>query len=356
MKDGTMQLEDMTVFIVDDEPTNVALLQRTLERVGFSRIYATTDPTRFEECLSRFQPDVILLDLHMPRRNGFEILRYLQERQVDGEYLPVLVLTADPTAEAKRRALKLGAEDFLQKPFDLLEVALRVRRLLQTRYLHLQLKDENSRLEAAVRARTQELHEAHLDVLRRLAHAAEFRDDDTGEHVHRVAENACKIAQGLGLESAVVEALRQAAPLHDIGKIAIPDAILRKTSRLTPEEYEFMKSHTVVGASLLEGGKSVYLQMASRIARSHHEHFDGGGYPDGLKGEAIPLEARIVAVVDVFDALVCRRPYKQAWPVPQAVAEIKRQAGFQFDPDVVRVFLQCVHEGAFLLPAPLAQS
>jgi len=119
MKDGTMQLEDMTVFIVDDEPTNVALLQRTLERVGFSRIYATTDPTRFEECLSRFRPDVILLDLHMPKRNGFEILKYLQERQVDGEYLPVLVLTADPTAEAKRRALKLGAEDFLQKPFDL---------------------------------------------------------------------------------------------------------------------------------------------------------------------------------------------------------------------------------------------
>jgi len=161
---------------------------------------------------------------------------------------------------------------------------------------------------------------------------------------------------GIRLESAVVEAPRQAAPLHDIGKIAIPDAILRKASQLTPEEYGFMKSHTVVGASLLEGGKSVYLQMASRIARSHHEHFDGGGYPDGLKGEAIPLEARIVAVVDVFDALVCRRPYKQAWPVPQAVAAIKRQAGFQFDPDVVRVFLQCAHEGAFLLPAPLAQS
>lgn len=347
-----MQLEDMTVFIVDDEPSSVALLQRTLERVGFSRIYATTDPTRFEEFWHRLNPDVILLDMHMPQRSGLEILRFLQGRRENDGYLPVLVLTSDTTAEAKRRALNLGAADFLQKPFDPLEVVLRVRHLLETRYLHLRLKDENLRLEAAVQARTQELQEAHLDVLRRLAYAAEFRDDDTGSHVHRVAENASRLAQRLGLEADWVEVIRRAAPLHDIGKIAIPDAILRKTSRLTPEEYELMKSHTVVGASMLEGGKSVYLQMAQRIARSHHEHFDGSGYPDGLKGEAIPLEARVVAVVDVFDALVSQRPFKQAWPVPEAVAEIRRQAGFHFDPETVGAFLQCVRAGDLLLPDP----
>ncbi|GAO76403.1 HD domain-containing phosphohydrolase [Meiothermus ruber] len=347
-----MQLEDMTVFIVDDEPSSVALLQRTLERVGFSRIYATTDPTRFEEFLHRLNPDVILLDMHMPQRSGLEILRFLQGRRENDGYLPVLVLTSDTTAEAKHRALNLGAADFLQKPFDLLEVVLRVRHLLEIRYLHLRLKDENLRLEAAVQARTQELHEAHLDALRRLAYAAEFRDDDTGSHVHRVAENASRLAQRLGLEAGWVEVIRRAAPLHDIGKIAIPDAILRKTSRLTPEEYELMKSHTVVGAAMLEGGKSVYLQMAQRIARSHHEHFDGSGYPDGLKGEAIPLEARVVAVVDVFDALVSQRPFKQAWPVPEAVAEIRRQAGLHFDPEAVGAFLRCVRAGDLLLPDP----
>ncbi len=350
-----VNLEKMVIFIVDDEPSNVALLQRTLERVGFSRLYATTDPFRVEEFLSKLQPDLILLDLHMPKRDGFEILKSLQDCPTHGEYLPVLVLTADSTPEAKHRALNLGARDFLHKPLDLLEVTLRVRRLLETRHLHLQLKDENLRLETAVQARTKELHEAHLDVLKRLALAAEFRDDDTGEHIVRVALNARKIAEALGMEAPNVEILHQAAPLHDVGKIAIPDAILRKTTSLTSEEFEVIKSHTVVGASLLEGGKSVYLQMARRIARSHHEHFDGKGYPDGLRGEAIPLEARIVAVADVFDALVSRRPYKQAWPVPKAVAEIERQAGTQFDPAVVKAFLGVARKGELLVPGFVKQ-
>lgn len=346
----------MTVFIVDDEPANVALLQRTLERVGFTRLYATTDPTRLEEFLGKLQPDLILLDLHMPNRDGFEVLKSLPEYLPSGEYLPVLVLTADSTPEAKHRALNLGAKDFLNKPFDLLEVTLRVRRLLETRFLHLQLKDENLRLETAVQARTQELREAHLDVLHRLALAAEFRDDDTGEHVHRVAENAAKIAQTLGLEAQVVEVLRLAAPLHDIGKIAIPDAILRKAGKLSPEEFEVMKSHTVVGASLLEGGKSIHLQMAKRIARSHHERWDGSGYPDGRICEDIPVEARIVAVVDVFDALVSKRPYKRAWSQLEAIAEIERQAGSQFDPSVVKVFKEHARKGDLLLPGFLKQT
>lgn len=351
-----MNLEKMVIFIVDDEPSNVALLQRTLERVGFSRLYATTDPSRVEEFICKLQPDLILLDLHMPKRDGFEILKSLRDYPTHGEYLPILVLTADSTPESKHRALNLGARDFLHKPLDLLEVTLRVRRLLETRHLHLQLKDENLRLETAVQARTKELHEAHLDVLKRLALAAEFRDDDTGEHIVRVALNARKIAEALGMEAPDVEILHQAAPLHDVGKIAIPDAILRKTTNLTSEEFEVIKSHTVVGASLLEGGKSVYLQMARRIARSHHEHFDGNGYPDGLRGEAIPIEARIVAVADVFDALVSRRPYKQAWPVPKAVAEIERQAGTQFDPAVVKAFLGIARKGELLVPGLVKQS
>lgn len=354
MEDGvSVNLESMTILIVDDEPSNVALLQRTLERIGFSRLYATTDPTRVEEFLSKRQPDLILLDLHMPERDGFEILKSIPQALPKDEYLPILVLTADSTPEAKHRALNLGAKDFLHKPLDLLEVTLRVRRLLETRHLHLQLKDEKLRLETAVQARTLELHEAHLDVLKRLAHAAEFRDDDTGEHICRVAQNASRIAETLGMGARMVEILRQAAPLHDVGKIAIPDAILRKSGALTPEEFEIIKSHTVVGASLLEGGRSVYLQMAKGIARSHHEHFNGNGYPDGLRGEAIPLEARIVTVADVFDALVSKRPYKQAWPVPRAVAEIERQAGSQFDPEVVKAFLELARKGNLMLPGSL---
>jgi len=339
-----VQIEQGTILIVDNESANIALLQRALERVGITRLYGTTDPTRAEEFLAKINPDLILLDLHMPGRDGFAVLKALSERS-DGEYLPVLVLTADATSEAKHKALSLGAKDFLHKPFDLLEVTLRVRRLLETRLLQLQLKDENLRLESAVRARTLELQEAHLDMLKRLARAAEYRDDETGEHVRRVAENAAQIAQTLGLEASLIEFIEQAAPLHDIGKIAVPDAILRKPGKLTPEEFEVVKSHTLVGASLLEGGKSNRLRIARHIARSHHERWDGNGYPDRLSREAIPLEARIVAVVDVFDALTSQRPYKPAWPQSEAIAQIKCQAGTQFDPEVVKAFLAQARKG-----------
>jgi putative two-component system response regulator len=349
-----MNLESMTVLIVDDEPANVALLQRTLEREGFSRLYATTDSTRFEEFLGRVQPDLILLDLHMPGRDGFEILRALPQLLPSGEYLPVLVLTADVTQGAKYRALSLGAKDFLHKPFDVLEVVLRVRRLLETRQMHLLLKDENLRLEAAVQARTREVHEAHLDLLHRLALAAEYRDDDTGEHIRRVAENSARLALALGQDTLTAEVLKQAAPLHDVGKIAIPDSILHKPAQLSLPERETMKTHTLVGCALLDGGRSVYLQMARRIARSHHERWNGQGYPDGLRGEEIPLEARILAVVDVFDALLSERPYKSAWTLAEASHEIQCQAGVLFDPQVVAAFAELVERGELLLPASAA--
>jgi putative two-component system response regulator len=264
----------------------------------------------------------------------------------------VLVLTADATPEAKHKALSLGARDFLSKPLDPLEVTLRVNNLLETRFLYRALLEENRRLEERVQERTRELQQAQLEILERLARAAEYRDDETGEHVRRVAVNAAHVAEALGLPQEQVGMIRSAAPLHDLGKIGIPDAILRKPAKLTPEEFAVIKTHATIGAELLSGGRSELSRVAERIARSHHERWDGSGYPDGLAGEEIPLEGRIVAVVDVFDALTSERPYKSAWPLEEALAEIEAQAGRQFDPRVVQALLHALEARSGGAPSP----
>ncbi|GEM86050.1 HD domain-containing phosphohydrolase [Meiothermus granaticius] len=328
-----------TILIVDDEPANVLLLERILNREGRYQVISTYDPREAEALYRQTQPDLVLLDLHMPYLDGFALLGQLGSVVPSSEYLPILVLTADVNPESKHRALHLGAKDFLTKPLDGLEVSLRVRNLLETRRLHQNLKGDNQRLEGAVQARTLALEEAQMEILERLARAAEYRDDETGEHVKRVAENAGRIAAALGLSAQQVEMLRRAAPLHDLGKIGIPDGILRKPSKLSPEEFDTIKTHTVIGANLLAGGRSELVQMAQRIARSHHERWNGSGYPDGLQGESIPLEARIVSVVDVFDALTSERPYKRAWSRVDALLEIRQQSGQQFDPRVIEAFL-----------------
>ncbi|GAB5602661.1 two-component system response regulator [Thermus sp. FJN-A] len=323
------------VLILDDEVLNVRLLEKLLE--GEAETLGLTDPREVEEALERFQPDLVFLDLMMPHLDGYQVLRLIRER-VPG-FLPVVVLTADVSREARLRALDLGATDFLTKPLDPLEVRLRARNLLEMRALHQALARQNEVLEARVRERTQDLLLAQEEVLWRLARAAEYRDDETGEHVKRVAEWARRLAEALGLDPGFTERLHKTAPLHDLGKIGIPDAILRKPGPLTPEEYEVVKTHTLIGARLLAGGRSPLTQMAERIARSHHERWDGTGYPDGLKGEAIPLEARIVGVVDVMDALLSERPYKPPWPLAKVLDEIRAQRGRQFDPQVVDALL-----------------
>ena len=244
----------------------------------------------------------------------------------------------------KRRALAAGAQDFISKPFDLAEVQLRIDNLLHARFLHLALREQNDALESQVRARTAELERAQRDIAERLARAADYRDDDTGRYIYRVGRMAALLAQELGWSPADVELIGQAAPLHDVGKIGIPDRILLKPGKLTPEEFERMKQHTTIGARLLAGSPIAVLQMARDIALRHHERWDGTGYA-GLAGTAIPLAARITTVVDVFDALTHRRPYKEPWPVEAAVEEIVRQSGRHFDPEIVSAFLRVLEHG-----------
>lgn len=329
------------ILIVDDQPSNVMLLEGILQEEDFTSFHSITDSREALAAYIEYRPDLILLDLQMPYLDGFAVMKQLQACIAPGDFLPILVLTADITPEAKRRALSEGALDFLTKPFDAMEVVLRIKNLLQTRSLHRQLQEQNEVLDHKVRERTADLEATQVEILERLALAAEYRDDDTGEHTKRVGEMTARIADALGWPLAEVELIRRAAPLHDVGKIAIPDSILLKPGKLTPEEFERMKTHTTLGAKMLSGGEFPLLQLAEQIALTHHERWDGTGYI-GLREDAIPMAGRIVAVADVFDALTSERPYKQAWPMSEALEEIKCQSGRQFDPRIVEAFLNVV--------------
>jgi putative two-component system response regulator len=332
------------ILIVDDEPGNVELLRRMLERAGFHKLDTTNDPRDAVPLYVKTRPDLILLDLHMPHMDGLSVMDQLNQI-AEASYLPILMLTGDLSPEARREALSRGAKDFVNKPFNPDEVLLRIRTLLETRFLYLQIQSQNQMLEAKVRDRTRELESAQIEIIERLAKAAEFRDDNTGQHTERVGQMAALLARELGLPDAQVVLIRRAAPLHDVGKIGIPDAILLKLGKLTPAEFELVKTHTTIGARILSGSRFALLRLAEEIAFSHHEHWDGAGYA-GLVGDRIPLVGRIVTVADVFDALTQKRPYKAAWPVEEAVAEIDHQRGRQFDPDVVDAFLRVVAQQA----------
>ena len=319
------------ILVVDDEPANVLFLERLLAREGYTQVVSCTDPREATGHFARTPPDILLLDLHMPGLSGFEILEQLRPALM-GHVLPVLVLTADATPRARLKALESGATDFLTKPLDAAEVLLRIRNHLRARFLHLHV-------EAQVRARTEEVERGQIESLERLAQAAEFRDDDTGQHTRRVGEMSARLAEALGFAPAQVALVRRAAPLHDVGKIGIPDAILNKPGRLTPEEMAVMRTHAAIGASILAGSRSELVVMAEQIALSHHERWDGGGYPHGLREDAIPLTARVVALADFHDALTSDRPYRPAWPADRVIAEIRRETGAHFDPVVAEAFL-----------------
>ncbi|MBV9868173.1 MAG: response regulator [Abitibacteriaceae bacterium] len=352
-------------LIVDDELVNIRVLERLLEEQNCLQVRSTTDPCEALPLYLEFCPDIILLDLMMPVLDGFGVMDQLKGAIPPETYLPVLVLTADISPQTKRQALAAGAKDFLTKPFDSTELLLRIGNLLETRFFYLQLQDKNLQLQdhnqslaQKVHERTCELEAAHskilkhmreveesqIEVLDRLARAAEFRDDDTQQHTQRVALAAALLAKKLGLPQDQISLIQRAALLHDVGKIGVSDLILLKSGKLTDEEIETMKTHAQVGAALLAGGRSELVQMAERIARTHHERWDGSGYPNGLKAEAIPVEGRILAIVDVFDALTHDRPYKKAWPVAEALAEITRQSGRHFDPHMVAAFLSLPHD------------
>jgi putative two-component system response regulator len=331
-------LVDARILMVDDERANILLLERILEKAGYRNVRSTTDPEAVPGLVAEFRPDLLLLDLKMPRLDGFEILDLLADGASSDPDLPVLVLTADATRETRRRALEAGARDFLTKPLDVDEVLLRIANMLDIRSLTLELRAKNATLEDRVRERTRELEESHIETFERLALAAEYRDDDTGQHTRRVGRMAALLGQELGLAPDVVEKLERAAGLHDVGKIGVPDAILLAPRKLTVEEFEIVKTHTVIGAKILSGSRSPLMMMAEEIAWSHHERWNGRGYAGAIADE-IPLTGRITTVADVFDALTHERPYKEAWPLERAIEEIAEQRGDQFDPRVVDAFV-----------------
>ena len=278
----------------------------------------------------------------MPDMDGLAVMDQLNEI-AEASYLPILMLTGDMTPTARQEALSRGAKDFVSKPFHGDEVLLRIRTLLETRFLYFQIQSQNQILEAKVRERTRELEAAQIEIIERLARAAEFRDDNTGQHTERVGQMAALLARQLGLPDPQVSLIRRAAPLHDVGKIGIPDAVLLKLGqadarrvRAGEDAHHHRRAHPV-------GQPLRVLRLAEEIAFSHHERWDGDGYV-GIRQDQIPLAGRIVAVADVFDALTQKRPYKAAWPIAEAIAEIERQRTRQFDPEIVDAFLRVIEQ------------
>jgi putative two-component system response regulator len=343
-------LFDKRILLVDDQEINLRLLELILQREGFTSVHSLSDPYQVLPTYSEYQPDIILLDLLMPDLDGLTIMRLLNQYIADGVYLPILVLTADMSPDTRRHALAMGAKDFLTKPFDPTEVVLRIRNLLETRRLYLKLQSQNQHLNQQVQRGLRDIDEAQTEVILRLSQAAEYRDEDTGMHTQRVGQLSALLARTLGLDEDHIELLRRAAPLHDIGKIAIPDHILRKPGRLTPEEFRRMQEHAAVGARLLEDSRFPLLQVAHEIALYHHERWDGSGYPQGIKGADIPIMARIVAVADAFDALIHERPYKRAWSVEEALAELRACSGTRYDPRVIQALNKVVVQEGILRP------
>lgn len=332
------------ILIVDDTESHVILLRKILKGAGYLTVAATTNPEEAVDLYKEFQPDLLVLDLHMSPIGGFEILDQLKAVEPEDSYVPALMMTALNDPDVLVRALERGARDFLNKPFERFEALTRIRNMLEVRLLHQRVREQNRVLEDNVNARTREIRETRLEVIRRLGRAAEYRDNETGMHIIRMSLAASILGRAAGLTAEQAELLLNASPMHDIGKIGIPDRILLKPGPLDAEEWAIMKKHPTIGAELLSGGSSELMQMAETIAHCHHEKFDGTGYPRGLEGEQIPLAARIVAVCDVFDALLSKRPYKAPWTVDAALAELDKRAGTHFDPRLVQKFHQVLFD------------
>ncbi|NLE11375.1 MAG: response regulator, partial [Actinobacteria bacterium] len=335
---------DASILIVDDEPSIVRLLTRALQGAGYTAIHGYTDSMEALAWLNGAMPDLIVLDINMPGMSGYDFLNDLSQRLTEDTFLPVLMVSGMSEAETRIQALQAGAQNFLTKPIDIKLFLAHVRSLLETRFLSLRLNEVRGVLEELVRRRTAQLQQAHLEILDRLGRVAEYRDDATGRHTDRVGQLCGLLAQELGLPQDRATLLARTAPLHDLGKVAISDSVLLKRGPFDDSEREVMRKHSALGAKLLSGGTSELVQMAEEIALFHHERWDGLGYPCGLEADEIPLTARIVAVADAFDALIHERPYKPAWSIPDALAEIERERGGQFDPQVVDALLRLTRE------------
>jgi putative two-component system response regulator len=353
------------IMIIDDEPINIKVARKYLQEAGYREFATVTEPTVAFDELMRWKPDVVILDVMMPRINGLDLLKAIRKAP-EINHIPVLILTASCERATKLQALDAGATDFLEKPVDPAELLPRVRNALTIKAHHDHLALQTEQLEEAVRIRTEELAASRLEVVQCLARAAEFRDDNTGRHVLRVGRYAGIIARKLNLEENYVHLLELAAQLHDVGKIGIPDEVLLKSGALTADEFDViqrhcgygkrvfeqasekdkitMRQHPTLGARMLDCTSSPLIQIAARTALTHHERWDGTGYPLGLAGEDIPLEGRITAVADVFDALSSRRPYKPAFPLAKCFHILEEGRAKHFDPAVLDAFFHAREE------------
>lgn len=326
------------IAIIDDSDINLTLLSALVSKLG------NCEPVLFQESpqglawCSENLPDLIVVDYMMPEMDGIQFISRL--RAVAGrEEVPILMITANDDKDVRYEALRSGATDFLTKPVDRVEFSARVHNMLALGSSRKKLSDKAAWLADEVRKATAAVHAREHELLFRMSRAAEFRDPETGAHIQRMAHYSCLIAGRMGLSEEVQQLILQAAPMHDVGKIGIPDYILLKPTTLTPEEFSVMKTHAALGFELLKGSESTILQAAASIAISHHEKYDGSGYPYGVAGDAIPLYGRIVAVADVFDALTSERPYKKAWPIERAVEYLREGSRGHFDPLCVEAFL-----------------
>ncbi|MBI1388939.1 MAG: response regulator [bacterium] len=336
-------IKKSTILIIDDEINNLELIEAILAHEGYRHIITLNDPRQALQIYRDYHPELVLLDLQMPHLSGFQVMDQLRNEEPDG-MAPILILTGMIDREVRLRSLAGGARDFLTKPFDPSEALSRIRNLIEMRLMNKQLKNQNRWLDEKVSERTEELHTAQLEMVQRLARAAEYRDDVTGFHIIRMSLYCKLLAKAVGFSDQESQEFQLAATVHDIGKIGIRDEILLKPGKLTPEEWEQMKQHTLIGADMLADGRSRVLQTAHLIALTHHEKWDGSGYPCGLKGEEIPLAGRICAIADVFDALTSPRPYKEAWTVEATLDHIVSKKGEHFDPDLVDQFIQVLPE------------
>jgi putative two-component system response regulator len=350
-----------TILLADDEPGIVRLLKTLCESLGYQTIEASNG-LEAVEMTARFSPDLAIMDGAMPVKSGFEAIRELKSHSLT-EHIPIIMLTGLQTREDRLKGISAGANDFLTKPVDAEELALRVRNNLKIKEYHDFLKNHAEILEEQVGERTVELRGAldelkkaselvtrgYIDTIFRLAVVAEYKDEDTGSHIRRIGYYSKELASTLGMDVDFTEGIFHASIMHDIGKVGIPDSILLKPGILSPEEWETMKSHTELGARILSGSDSPYLKMAEAIARSHHERWDGSGYPSGLRAESIPIAARITNIADQYDAMRSRRPYKPASSHAEVVRIITEGDGrtmpSHFDPLVLQAF--SAHAGRF---------
>lgn len=331
-----MKKELQKILVIDDDSGVRRMMARILGRFGYNTVTTHCGHEAFS-IIRDNPPDLIILDLSMPEIDGFEITNRLKQDRKTQE-IPIILITALDTCKNHVKALELGVDDFLSKTAEPEEIIARVQSHLKTKQLNDQLKRYRKSLEQKVELKTAQLKNASLEIIWRLTAASEYRDNETGAHIKRMSHYSAAIAEQMGLSAKTTESILYATPMHDIGKIGIPDRILLKPGRLDPQEWLIMKMHPLIGANILKGCEIGIVRMGAMIALTHHEKWDGSGYPNRLKSRQIPLIGRIAALADVFDALTSKRPYKKAFPVDKSYKIIQQERGRHFDPDVVDAF------------------